>query len=559
MKKGKLSRDVIRAKDRDKKQDTAFRIRLGKDDAGMQILEIRSGERTAIIAATDLLPPLKQVSEKLLAQGMPVLQRQRLEALQSAAQRALERQKPAFTLVSRPGWVEEKAFVHGQRLVGSLPKNRVFRSPGIDLGDRPAKFSARGSLEEWQELVRRVARDEPLVTFLLCVAFASMILHLLKVQPFAILLHAKSSVGKSYLGKFVASVAGGDPCSPETGFAESFKATDVGLEKLFLAHNNLVLVLNELSRVPAEKRLSVLEAMVNDLCAGTPKTRGTDSKGALRYSTCGIITSNESYSELLAKANREPAEAMRPRLLELCADMGAGFGVFTKVPREFESSSEAIKAMRDAADRTYGWPARIFAKKICEHKAEGSTVVADVIAKWERFFSKRLGIDLTGVEGQVRDKVAAAGAVGMLAKRLGVLPKEINIIPAIDWAWAAIAKQQPKVNASPVEAVAAYIRENKTRFSKTPLPSKYDEADAMALAGIVHEGENDVEFLIPKPAFNAAFGSLGGSKAVMPSLAREGLAVVENLRGRKFQMKRQVGRKLRVRLYVIKAKILDRA
>ena len=196
MKKGKLSRDVIRAKDRDKKQDTAFRIRLGKDDAGMQILEIRSGERTAIIAATDLLPPLKQVSEKLLAQGMPVLQRQRLEALQSAAQRALERQKPAFTLVSRPGWVEGKAFVHGQRLVGSLPKNRVFRPPGIDLGDRPAKFSARGSLEEWQELVRRVARDEPLVTFLLCVAFASMILHLLKVQPFAILLHAKSSVGK---------------------------------------------------------------------------------------------------------------------------------------------------------------------------------------------------------------------------------------------------------------------------------------------------------------------------------------------------------------------------
>ena len=295
MKKGKLSRDVIRAKDRDKKQDTAFRIQLGKDDAGMQILEIRSGERTAIIAATDLLPPLKQVSEKLLAQGMPVLQRQRLEALQSAAQRALERQKPAFTLVSRPGWVEEKAFVHGQRLVGSLPKNRVFRSPGIDLGDRPAKFSAGGSLEEWQELVRRVARDEPLVTFLLCVAFASMILHLLKVQPFAILLHAKSSVGKSYLGKFVASVAGGDPCSPETGFAKSFKATDVGLEKLFLAHNNLVLVLNELSRVPAEKRLSVLEAMVNDLCAGTPKTRGTDSKGALRYSTCGIITSNDSY------------------------------------------------------------------------------------------------------------------------------------------------------------------------------------------------------------------------------------------------------------------------
>jgi len=44
----------------------------------------------------------------------------------------------------------------------------------------------------------------------------------------------------------------------------------------------------------------------------------------------------------------------------------------------------------------------------------------------------------------------------------------------------------------------------------------------------------------------------------MPQLAREDLAVVENVRGRKFQMKRQVGRKLRVRLYVIKPKILER-
>jgi hypothetical protein len=44
----------------------------------------------------------------------------------------------------------------------------------------------------------------------------------------------------------------------------------------------------------------------------------------------------------------------------------------------------------------------------------------------------------------------------------------------------------------------------------------------------------------------------------MPQLVREGLAVVENLRGRKFQMKRQVGRELRVRLYVVKAKILER-
>src|SRR3954454_10052321 len=42
----------------------------------------------------------------------------------------------------------------------------------------------------------------------------------------------------------------------------------------------------------------VLEAFVNDLCAGIPKTRGTDQKSALRYSACGIVTANDSYSAL---------------------------------------------------------------------------------------------------------------------------------------------------------------------------------------------------------------------------------------------------------------------
>jgi hypothetical protein len=146
----------------------------------------------------------------------------------------------------------------------------------------------------------------------------------------------------------------------------------------------------------------------------------------------------------------------------------------------------------------------------------------------------------------------------MLAKRLGVLPKEIKVIPAIDWAWKAIANQPPEANASPVEAVAAYIREHRAQFQKTPLRLKYDEADVMGLPGLIHHGEHGREYLIPKPAFDAAFASLGGSKVLMPQLVGEGLAVVESLRGRKFQMKRQVGRKLRVRLYVIKAKILER-
>jgi len=78
MKKNKLSPAVMSAKDRVKKNtairtkdrekhDTAFRIRLGKDEAGTQFLEIRFRERRAIIAATDLLLTRRELAAKLIA------------------------------------------------------------------------------------------------------------------------------------------------------------------------------------------------------------------------------------------------------------------------------------------------------------------------------------------------------------------------------------------------------------------------------------------------------------------------------------------------------------
>ena len=57
----------------------------------------------------------------------------------------------------------------------------------------------------------------------------------------------------------------------------------------------------------------------------------------------------------------------------------------------------------------------------------------------------------------------------------------------------------------------------------------------------------------------AAFdvGPLRGSRAIMPVLLKEGLARVENAREKKFQVKRQIGVDLRIRVYCIKAGILD--
>jgi hypothetical protein len=85
-----------------------------------------------------------------------------------------------------------------------------------------------------------------------------------------------------------------------------------------------------------------------------------------------------------------------------------------------------------------------------------------------------------------------------------------------------------------------------------------DEEELMELPGLIHDGEHGREYLIPKQAFQRAFGRLGGSKIIMPHLVREGLAVAENVGARKFQIKRQVSQSHRVRVYAIKSEILQR-
>jgi hypothetical protein len=77
--------------------------------------------------------------------------------------------------------------------------------------------------------------------------------------------------------------------------------------------------------------------------------------------------------------------------------------------------------------------------------------------------------------------------------------------------------------------------------------------------GLEHNGEHCLEFLIPKPAFERAFADFGGSKVIVPALIKERLAVAENPLKRKFQVKRQIGPDLRLRVYCIKGPILNHA
>ena len=413
-------------------------VRFGDDDLGRMYALVTLGDRHALLSPSDLMLPATRLAQKLGERGVLVFDGAAVKDIKAAAKAA--GRSLSFRVALLPGWTRKELYLHGAYPIGAVDASLFIDPTMLMLGDRAGKFAIQGTNDNWGRLVRQFAAGQPLLTFLLAAAFASVILSRLEIQPFVLLLSGPSSIGKSAAAVFVGSIFGGDPSRPQHCFVESFKATEAGIEKLGFAHKDAFLLLDEFSRVrgtPAQ-RAEVLEGFVDDFCAGVGKTRQTDLLGGLQWSGAALITSNESYSRLVADAGQPPAESMGPRLIDLPADAGVGHGIFDSIPKGFSTSLEASNEMRAAAMSAYGHGIREFAKRLIEAEKRDASAVAGLLASSKQAFVRWAGPELTTVHGQLRDKLAAIFATGILAQHLKVLPGELNMKKAVAWAWKAI-------------------------------------------------------------------------------------------------------------------------
>ena len=174
-------------------------------------------------------------------------------------------------------------------------------------------------------------------------------------------------------------------------------------------------------------------------------------------------------------------------------------------------------------------------------------------------FSKWAGKDLNFVEGHLREKFAVIFAVGLLAKQFGVLPADLNITAAVRWAWEeGVLKKRQTQQQSPADTARQYIKAHQDEFMRTPVSAEITAAEAATCPGFVHKNpDGSLEYLIPPDVFRREFGSAGGPQLIIPVLAAQGLAKIDNACSRKYQLKRQLRPGLRVRMYCLSSAILE--
>lgn len=531
-------------------------VRYGEDTEGEKFVAVAHGGKLAILHAAYVFGTAGEFAAQLMRRGIVFPNKQWDSRIQAKARKIVAAGKKQFVVTRTPGWLNDDCYLHGAQIVGHDRGNIYARPEFMQLGDRPSKFAVSGNLASWRDGVAVFATSQPLATFLLSAAFASMMLDPLGIQPFVVLLDGPSSIGKTTLAAFIGSVFGGDPSRPKLGYAETCKTTDFGLEKLGLSHNDAMLILDEFGRVAGtdRDRLKHLEAAVVDLVEGTPKTRGTDTQGGRNWKGVALITANESYADLLRAAGRVRNEALGPRLIELRADMGHGHGIFSQLPAGFSKSTDAIHAMERAASENYGVACRSFIEGLI---ALDPDELRQMVKRWRTKFAEWAGADLGGVTGHLRDKFAAIYAAGMLAKRLRVLPSGLKVFSAAKAMWTKAIRETRKSSPDEIiKAVADYVRRNSSQFEVSPLPRGSAVRDMANTIGIKHHNGGRLEYLFPTRVFERAFRQYGGPSVVMPILLDEGLAKVEDQRGHRWQAKRKIVRAgPRVRVYCLRGAV----
>ena len=310
--------------------------------------------------------------------------------------------------VDRSGWHPTPAgsvFVLGEDVLGTPGPERI-----VYQGGTLAPRVTGGTLAEWQaEVAARCAGNSRLV-FAVSAAFAAPLLTPAGAEGGGVHFVGGSSTGKTTALLAAASVFG----LP----VAAWRATANGLEGVACAHNDLCLMLDELSQCDPREAGASAYLLAN----GTGKSRARQDGSARPARTWRLLFLSSGEVTLADKLredgrDRRPLAGQAVRLLEVPADAGAGRGLFEDL-HGAASPGAFADALRDAAAACTGTAGPAFITHLARD-VEGARGAVRLVR--DRFRAEYLTADADGQVRRAADRFALIAAGGGLAASLGIV------------------------------------------------------------------------------------------------------------------------------------------
>jgi len=334
-------------------------------------------------------------------------------------------------LVQSGGWVEGRPlYVTPKKVLGNPGDERILYRPEAN-SPTEASMVARGTLVDWRENVAALAKGNPLLIFCLAASFTGILLRLLGLDGGGFHFFGRSSRGKTTLLQIGSSVhgCGSDPGSRGASYVRRWNITGNAVEALGAAHNDGVLVLDEIGTFAGPD----IDALIYNLTGGQGKVAMT-SKRALRTQRtwlCSILSSGEvSY---LAKASASGRQIMAGQLIRMI-DIAIGDSPFHNT--KGMSPADFANTIKKACSTYYGTAGSAFIEDLIGFLADDADEVRDALGQaLEDFTEKLTPKGLQPEQARAIRRFALVLLAGELAIQFGVLPfEDAEILEAVTFA-----------------------------------------------------------------------------------------------------------------------------
>lgn len=393
-----------------------------RDEDGLDwslVIDFRDRDGRAkreIIGRSELAGDAVDVRRRLMGAGLQIATsrhaRERLQALLGTMV-STERSR----LVNSAGW-KGSIYVMPHRSIGAAAGESV-----IFRGRAGGTYHAdAGTYEGWRDGVAAPMSGNAVGLFALSTAFAGPLLRDLTGEGGGFHLRGGSSTGKTTVSRAAGSVCGG---GGPIGFSQTWRNTDNALEAVALAHNDGLLVLDEIKALSPEAAGGAAYALATGATKGRLKA---DAELRSRPSWRVIIlsTGELSLSDLirLTRGKDKSYAGQELRLIDIAVDMeavgpgGQTMGVWQDIHGE-ANPADFSAAVQAASERHYGHALPLFVTRYLARLPDMRVAALEIQAEF-------LASVLTETDhGQARRgaaRFALVAAAGELAAVLDVVP-----------------------------------------------------------------------------------------------------------------------------------------
>ena len=382
---------------------------------------------------------------------------------------SFEGEIPWISSAPRVGWLDS---VHG-RLTYVLPDRIIATDQSERVVFQPEQHSPttrtirpQGTLDAWQDQVAQPCRGNPFLIFAVCYALASPLLKPARLEIGGIHFYGLTSRGKTTAAQVAASVfgCGADPSdAAEHAYIQKWNATGNGLQALAAAHNDGLLVLDEIHTCDSKD----FGAVIYNLASGIEKTRLTKDSGMKERRTWRILVLSTGEISSRQKIEEEGQRKSHGGQLLRLLDIPTHDEIIVDT-HGMDAGSFVQKLKRDCGEH-FGTAGPGFIETIVQRFPDASALSAVVMRELETC-ERLLTLPETAPEQQrASRRFAQAKVAGRFACEYSILPftreETDSAVRAVMKAWFADGANLPdRVRAA--QAVQAFIQRHRSRFRK---------------------------------------------------------------------------------------------